>query len=169
MLSDIFSNFAPSPHDWWYGFFKDFAGPISTVSAASVAAGLAWFFQWRMWKAADSQVKNAKYKLRLELFDRRYAVYEATVKLLAPFEHDAKQASKFIYEIAKAEFLFQSDVVEFTKAVIDLEATRRVLGTLSNISDSDREKLLIAMQTMQSMSTDVNSKFRRYLSLKDVK
>jgi|SRR4051812_23903199 hypothetical protein len=68
------------------------------------------FIAWQQWQVARN-------KLRLDLFDRRYKVYDATRKFLAMILRDAtftdSQLIEFAAGTSDAEFLFGSDVVDY--------------------------------------------------------
>jgi hypothetical protein len=65
---------------------------------------------WRQWRVADN-------KLRLDLFDRRYKVYDATRKFLAVIMREATFADSQLFEFyagtSDAEFLFGADVGDY--------------------------------------------------------
>ena len=73
----------------------------------SIAVAIIATLQWRV---ADT-------KLRLDLFDRRYKVYDATRKFLSVIFRDATFTDPQLFEFyagtSDAEFLFRSDVVEY--------------------------------------------------------
>jgi hypothetical protein len=73
----------------------------------SVAVVTIALLQWRV----------AENKLRLDLFDRRYKVYEATRKFLAVIIREGAftgpQLSEFNIGTSDAEFLFRADVVDY--------------------------------------------------------
>jgi len=77
---------------------------FTLVLGVSVAI-VAWL-QW--WVALN--------KLRLDLFDRRYKVYDATRKFLAGILRDSKFTNSELFEFyagtSDAEFLFGAEVVE---------------------------------------------------------
>ena len=76
-----------------------------TLVLGVAVAVVAWL-QW--WVALN--------KLRLDLFDRRYKVYDATRKFLAGILRDGKFTNSELFEFyagtSDAEFLFGADVVE---------------------------------------------------------
>ena len=82
---------------------------FTLVLAASVAI-VAWL-QW--WIALT--------KLRLDLFDRRYKVYEATRKYLSAIFQEAKFTNAQLFEFyagtSDAEFLFGTDVVKYLEEI----------------------------------------------------
>ena len=81
-------------------------GPIATLI---VGVGI-FFVAWQQWQIARS-------KLRLDLFDRRYKVYDATRKFLSEIIRSANFKDSHLCEFyagtSDAEFLFGSDVVDY--------------------------------------------------------
>ena len=59
-------------------FAKDFAGPLATVVAAGAAVWVTAHFSSQQAETARRQAKTAKDQLRLNLFDKRYAVYKGS-------------------------------------------------------------------------------------------
>jgi len=78
------------------------------------------FIAWQQWQVASS-------KLRLDLFDRRYKVYDATRKFLACIVRDASftdaQLLEFYGGTSDAEFLFGPEVVDYIAVI-----RKRALG-----------------------------------------
>ncbi len=94
---------------------------FTLVLAASVAI-VAWL-QW--WVALN--------KFRLDLFDRRYKVYDATRKFLSAIVGEAtftdRQLVEFYGETSDAGFLFDADVVDYLeqirKRALDMRAHQK--------------------------------------------
>ncbi len=65
---------------------------------------------WQQWRVADT-------KLRLDLFDRRYKIYDATKKFLAVIIREATFTDSQLFEFnagtSDAEFLFEADLVAY--------------------------------------------------------
>lgn len=84
--------------------------PIATLIVGFAVA----FIAWQQWQLARS-------KLRLDLFDRRYNVYDATRKFVAGIVSEATfsdaQLFAFYAGTSDAEFLFGSDVVAYLAAL----------------------------------------------------
>jgi len=80
--------------------------PIATLLVGFAIA----FIALQQWKVSHA-------KLRLDLFDRRYKVYEATRKFLASIMSEASfsdsQLFTFYAGTSDAEFLFDADVVDY--------------------------------------------------------
>jgi hypothetical protein len=60
-----------------HDFFKDFASPIATIIAAFAATYVAWRFQSVQAATAKQQADIAKDKLRHDLYDRRYRIFDS--------------------------------------------------------------------------------------------
>jgi hypothetical protein len=85
---------------------KCMLGPIATM-LVGFAVG---FIAWQQWQISRN-------KLRLDLFGRRYMVYDATRKFLAVIvqssRFDNSQLFEFYAGTSDAEFLFDADVVDY--------------------------------------------------------
>lgn len=70
------------------------------------------------------QLRNGKHKLRLEMFDRRYSMYEATKVLIDKIAINGQVSSTDLAEFRRnvrgAEFLFDGEARKFFKSLIDL-------------------------------------------------
>ncbi len=101
----------------------------------SVAVVVIATLQWRV----------ARNKLRLDLFDRRYKVYEATVRFVRvsvqDFAHLDQHLSAFNDETSNAEFLFDTDVVNF------LEQIRQRAQNNDGIWFSDPDRITATTKT----------------------
>jgi hypothetical protein len=97
--------------------------PIATLFLSFAVTLIAW----QQWRVADN-------KLRLDLFDWRYKVYDTTRKFLAAIVRDATFTDSQLFEFyagtSDAEFLFDADVVRFwgeiRERAIDMR-THRIL------------------------------------------
>ena len=84
--------------------------PYLAPSATLIVGLSVAYIAWQQWQVARS-------KLRLDLFDRRYKVFEATRKFLAVILRDARFEDSQLFEFyagtSDAEFLFGSEVVDY--------------------------------------------------------
>jgi hypothetical protein len=86
---------------------------------------------WQQWRVADN-------KLRLDLFDRRYKVYDATRKFLAVIFREASFTDPQLFEFyagtSDAEFLFGADVVNYLEQIrhraIDMQTAQQLFEPL---------------------------------------
>src|ERR1700730_17460833 len=60
-----------------YQAFKDFAGPVATIIAALAAVGVTAYFAWHQKRIAEEQASIAREKLRHDLFERRWDVFDS--------------------------------------------------------------------------------------------
>jgi hypothetical protein len=87
----------------------------SFLSIATLVLGVAvWFVAWLQWRVARS-------KLRLDLFDRRYKIYEATSKFVDSINNDPEHVGSYLNDFnagtSNADFLFNADIVNYIKQV----------------------------------------------------
>jgi hypothetical protein len=72
------------------------------------------YVAWQQWQVA-------RHRLRLDLFDRRYKVYDATRKFLSIILREARFEDSQLFEFyagtSDAEFLFDSHVVKYLEQV----------------------------------------------------
>jgi len=96
-----------------YEFFKDFASPIATLIAATVAAFVTITFARTQAQIAQSQRDIALDKLKFDLLQRRYEIYQAAKELLeyVPFvqdvpKSDASKIRALYVRLDEARFYF---------------------------------------------------------------
>lgn len=106
-------------------FFKSFAGPFATITASVVAGSIAIYFAAHQKNISFQQKEIAKEKLRLDLFDRRYKVYEsifdyynALVGWTGTEEQEAAN-KRFFRAYQESKFLFGKDVEDIFKKVFE--------------------------------------------------
>jgi hypothetical protein len=85
---------------------KDFAGPVATVVAALTAVVVTGYFAHRQWR-------TAKDKLLLDLFDKRFALYEELRAAVVRRGIDQNSVLDFKRAISRAQFLFGPEVQTF--------------------------------------------------------
>lgn len=101
--------------------------PIATLIVGFLVAFVA-FQQWLV----------ARHKLRLDLFDRRYKIYDATRKFLsvivARADFEDSQLFEFYAGTSDAEFFFDADVVDYLaeirKRSVDLRTHNKIFSPL---------------------------------------
>jgi hypothetical protein len=95
-----------------YEILKDFAGPVATVIVAA-------FVGWITWSHNTTQTALARYNLRINLFERKYALYVAAREALAylcstrPDDIDWNRVTAWSFKIREAPFFFGKEVLEF--------------------------------------------------------
>lgn len=148
---------------------KDLVLPIATVSL-SVAVAIIALQQWRV----------ARNELRLDLFDRRYKVWDTTRTFLLKLLNDAvadPTMTELKLAIADAEFLFDAEVVQFLTGILkraaQLQTTRTLLkdtrrltdGKLKDYADGQEKDLL----WLGDQITEATKVFGRYIGFAHVK
>jgi hypothetical protein len=135
----------------------------------SVAVAIIAALQWRV---ADN-------KLRLDLFDRRYKVYDATRKFLGTILREAKFTNSELFEFyagtSDAEFLFRADVVkhlaEIRKRALHLRTAQTIYEPLP-VGD-ERSRHVEAAHDDLSWLTDqitaITTTFAPYLGFANVR
>jgi hypothetical protein len=95
-----------------YEILKDFAGPVATVIVAA-------FVGWITWSHNTTQTALARYNLRINLFERKYAIYVAARETLSylcstrPDDIDWNRVTAWSFKIREARFFFGKEVLEF--------------------------------------------------------
>lgn len=99
------------PH--WTVYWGAFATPFVALVAAGIAASIAY----RQWQTAKAAATTAKSKLKLDLFERRFNVFQGVAQLIVKMSqdamHDDNDVKAFFAKAAGAEFLFNEKVNGF--------------------------------------------------------
>ena len=138
-----------------YQILKDFAGPVATVIAAIAALSVTAYFAWH-------QKKIAEQKLRYDLFDRRFAIfnsifdfYEAMISWQGTPEQLLAR-TRFFRAYQESGFLFkkESGIESLLKDLNDKGA--RVIGFKEHDESlkSDRAQYLNQFNEVQKIQTD---------------
>lgn len=125
-----------------YDLFKDFAGPIATVVAASAAAFVAYRLGSSQAEAARLQAEVAKRnwqtsneRVVLELFERRLAIFEGirhvVAKIMTSGQPGNAEEREYLEAIDRAPFYFGPEVVQYLEririVIIDIEASNSAI------------------------------------------
>jgi hypothetical protein len=114
------STWLPMLHD----FFKEFGSVIATIFAATVAALISIRLGRNQAAIAQSQADIARDKLKFDLFEMRYGIYNSLKELIeyaselhpeAPI--DATRVRNLYVKLDEARFFFEGDVVAFINDV----------------------------------------------------
>lgn len=121
---------------------------IATTFAAAVAAGITYFFNKAQTRLAGTQADVAVENLKLNLFEKRYALYNAAKQLVEyltvqnEFEKIDHMKIRSLYVILDEARFFLPDSVR--KFLAELHQTSEVflevLAHRSNLSTDDDEK-----------------------------
>lgn len=99
---------ALDPH--WTAYVQAVGTPLVAVIAAVIAATI----QYRQWRTATAAADTAKNKLKLDLFERRFAVFNAAAQLITTMHeehvHNDNDVVQMLSKLAGSEFLFDDKV-----------------------------------------------------------
>ena len=143
-------------------------GQATAITTASIAVIVA-IVTWREWITNRS-------RLRHELFDRRYAIYEQISGFLADVLQTGQipkgEPEEFLRRTKKAYFAFACDqeiralITEIYQKAAHLDALTKMLGTLS---DNKREKNVKSQQEVKDWFKEtlgaLEKTFEKYLKL----
>lgn len=100
-----------------YDILRDFAGPIVTMIAASIAGLITFTFARLQIRIAKSQRDIALDKLKFDLFQKCYEIYQAAKKLIEQVSHvsdlkktDANQIRELYVTLDEARFYFSPEI-----------------------------------------------------------
>jgi hypothetical protein len=120
-----------------YSTIKDFAAPVATITAAVIAAGITAVFAWSHAKTARAQKDIALDRLRYDLFDKSYALYDATKQLIVvtlnespkPNVDIAAETMPIHNRLREAPFFLPPAICEFIEATI-ADCDKYITGSL---------------------------------------
>jgi hypothetical protein len=130
-----------------YELLKDFAGPIVTLIAAGVAAFITAAFARTQVRIAQSQRDIALDRLKFDLLQRRYEIYQATKELLEylPLIHDIQKSDtnkvRSLYvKMDEARFYFSPSICSLLENIRHhSEAFFEHLAERDQLNVDDRE------------------------------
>ena len=148
----------------WLEISKGLLTPVIAIIAVYVA--------WQQWQLN-------KRKMKLELYDRRKAVYEELKKLFSIISRDAtvdmRDLSTYWVNVSEADFLFGSDVTSYLKETYDhgvkLSYWNRQYKdyTQTKPAGYDHDKVVEGMDSelkwLMDQGEPAMEKFRQYLNL----
>ena len=142
---------------------------ILTIASLTIAASVAMI--------GFLQYKLASAKFKLELFDRRYAIYKATQKYLSIVLRDAhveySESITFLSETQDALFLFGPDVAKYLDALykrgIELCSTAHQFEPLPVGPERSRivEKNAALLRALMDELDRLKKVFEPYLTFKE--
>ena len=159
----------PSQRDWF-----DYASALTPTLIAIFVA----FVAYRQWKVA-------RQKLRLDLYNKRFAVFEVTLKLYqesfgetAPSESKyAELHRQFIKAMIEARFLFSGDsgiaelMESFNKSIFIIKGSRSMIKT-QGIPPEERLKIynqfLEEQMQLSNKIEQLERKMKPYLSFEQL-
>jgi hypothetical protein len=142
--------------------------PIATLIVGLIVAYIAW----QQWQVAHA-------KLRLDLFDRRYKVYEATRQFLGCIMQAAtfsdSQLFTFYAGTSDAQFLFDKEVVDYLKQIAHRAIDMRLQNKLfQRLPDGEERSAKIEAEHQHLLwlthqITDMTLTFAPYLGFSNIR
>ena len=141
----------------------DFGAKIAIAVATSVLGVLAWML-------ARRQVKIASDKLKLDLFDRRYAVYLALTEWIGDLQGRVvpdEDYGKHMRKIEPVQFLFGDEVkewvLELRKKARAMNHARKVLAEARGSHPDDRrhDQITEANKTYSALTMEFDRELER--------
>lgn len=99
--------------------FKDFATPFATVFASLVAVGVTGYFAWRQSNTAETQAVTALDKLRFDLHDKRFAIYENVKQLLKLLINNSDKPEFRTFDVAQHFVVIDEAIFFFSPATCE--------------------------------------------------
>jgi hypothetical protein len=144
------------------------AEKLGPTFVAVVLGVVAAYIAWRQWA-------NANYRLRLDMFDRRYAMYEATKFLYGTIAINGSVTSNdfadFREKIRGAEFFFDGEVRHFFERLLDLSWRAHLARSRQKRANDDAtlDKLFEdedkCLQLIDAEGPNLEKFFSKYLDL----
>jgi hypothetical protein len=166
-----------------YEILKDFAGPFATVVAAILATAITAVFAVAQVRIAKSQKDIALDKLKFDLLERRYKIYDAAKNLIEYISSnrdtrkiDSNQIAELYVTIDEARFYFDPDIQIYLKALTyQAEKFLTELYERDNLSTEDPkwtaggELLASRLALLRKMYSELPDKFERALGFTQLK
>jgi hypothetical protein len=144
---------------------------LGPTVVAVVLGCFAAYISWRQWWTGN-------YRLRLDMFDRRYAVYDATKLLVDKITlNDQVTSSDFIEfrnNVRGAEFIFDGETREFLQQLIDFSWKAYMARSRQDRTKDDQKfgKLLDEeiqyLERVQAEGPRLEKIFAKYLNLSQI-
>jgi hypothetical protein len=138
---------------------------------AVIAALIAGYIAWRQWQTAN-------HRLRLDMYERRYAIYEATKLLIEKVAMQGQitrqDVGEFYGSIRGAEFLFDGETKSYFMTIADLcwraHLVRRRQERTKDDDALDRmiDEEMNILELVEKEGPNLEKKFSKYLDLSKV-
>jgi len=126
-----------------------------------VLAGFGAYIAWRQWK-------TAAYRVKLDLFDRRYRIYEEVRKLLKIAYPSGRielvNIEALQSQTVEAKFLFGDDVQTYLKEIYDHARNLEFL----HFEEKTNEKWRSEMTWAGAQLEESGERFKRYLNFNKI-
>lgn len=152
---------AGTPESHWTTYVQIWATPVVALIAAAIASTIAW----RQWKTAEAAKETARDKLKLDLFEGRLEVFNATVELFTAKLDSIKappEYHNFYKAKSKAQFLFENDVQDYMRSIADkVEDVRPATETKQDDHEPPEELVSDGWEPNRAASLEALSRMSR--------
>jgi len=100
-----------------YHVLKDFAGPVATIIAATVAVFVTWRLGRGQRKIAEQQAATALDQLRYNLFEKRYEIYKDMQDLIRLLVNEADKADFRPFDVAPHYVVMDEAIFFFSESI----------------------------------------------------
>ncbi|MEB1528068.1 hypothetical protein [Xanthomonas sp. WHRI 7945] len=154
-------------------FFTALGQTLVALAVGTIAALIAW----RQWKTAEQQAKTARNKLRLDLYERRLAVFkelnQAAIEALG--HNGANKELNLLGPMAEARYLFGAEVHDFVSEklyveLVDLSEareTRRMLNNARPFEGAESAEYQEAVATSNRIRKSIYKNLHDFRSMMD--
>jgi hypothetical protein len=168
----VFLALGPGNHCTQGSLCFEMAKGFPAAFVALVIGGVAAYIAWRQYKLAQEQHEVTRAKLKFDLLEKRYAIFEQTWNFLSMIVHEGPGATAlppFGNIIPQAGFLFGKEVEAYMREASEkqtelwfIESRMRANNNVMLPEDIDRDVELMAWFTGQA-SAGVKRIFAPYL------
>jgi hypothetical protein len=154
-------------------------GLLGVIVGGLITAGANYILEERRANREEALARN---KLRLDLFDRRYKIYEATSRFVDSINNDPGNVDSYLNAFnagtSNAGFLFDADVVNYIKQVREKAVHMRTALTLyeaeerksqPNEAERVRKRYEADRAWLIEQATAMTKTFTPYLGFQNVK
>jgi len=147
---------------------------LASIAQIIIAAAVA-YVAWQNYKINKDTFYVNKDKIRLDLFDRRYIVFEAFknffLAFIGPAKIESKNLSEFINLTSSADFLFGEEIVKYREEVINNSRKLKQIHyrfDRSELNETDRKKFAEEAEKLEEWLAHQNANlgkiFKKYLN-----
>ena len=155
----------------------ELAKGLPAVVVTLVIGGLAAYIAWQQYQVAVEQRRVAHAKLNLDLFQRRYEIFESTWIMLSAMIHGTPNLneveSTFNNARPRARFLFGVGVEQYmtdlTTRILETKEIRKALEQSGPPGSAEQNARLIASQSFfqHEAGVGIRDMFGRYLDFSE--
>jgi hypothetical protein len=142
----------------WVEYTKALGAPIVALIAGCIAGGIA-YQQW----------KTARDKLKLDLFDRRMAVYNSATTMINAMTTSPPIASELVQRLAldfvPSPWLLSSEVADYLANLVDRAYRNAGSGYVRAVGLTEEQQMMEGFQSVQNKRANLDKELRKLNSL----